>query len=44
MGRLIGVGRLSHNALARETRLNRGLEPAIARYDYVLIACPPSLM
>ncbi len=31
------------NELARETRLRKALEPAIERYDYILIDCPPSL-
>ncbi len=29
--------------LARETRLKRALEPLHARFDYILIDCPPSL-
>jgi chromosome partitioning protein len=29
--------------LARETRLTRTLAPALERYEYVLIDCPPSL-
>jgi len=31
------------NELARETYLSKALEPVIARYDYILIDCPPSL-
>jgi chromosome partitioning protein len=31
------------SAIARETRLRRALEPVAARYDYILIDCPPSL-
>jgi len=31
------------NELARETRLKKGLEPVIDRYDYILVDCPPSL-
>lgn len=30
-------------AISRETRLKRALEPEAARYDYILIDCPPSL-
>ncbi len=29
--------------LAREQRLRRALEPVIARYDFILMDCPPSL-
>ena len=31
------------NELARESRLKRALEPVAARYDYLLVDCPPSL-
>ena len=31
------------NELARESRLQEALEPLLARYDYILIDCPPSL-
>jgi len=31
------------NELARESRLKRALEPVSARYDYMLVDCPPSL-
>ncbi len=31
------------NELARESRLKRALEPVSARYDYLLVDCPPSL-
>jgi chromosome partitioning protein len=29
--------------LARESRLKKGLDPVVERYDYILIDCPPSL-
>lgn len=29
--------------LARETRLQKALEPLTSRYDYILVDCPPSL-
>ena len=31
------------NELARETRLKKGLESVLDRYDYILVDCPPSL-
>lgn len=31
------------NALAREGRLKKALEPLIERYDYIMVDCPPSL-
>jgi chromosome partitioning protein len=31
------------NELARESRLKKGLEPLVERYDYILVDCPPSL-
>jgi chromosome partitioning protein len=31
------------NEMARETRLKKALDPLEARYDYILIDCPPSL-
>ena len=31
------------NELARESRLKKGIEPLIDRYDYILVDCPPSL-
>jgi len=31
------------NELARESRLRKGLQPVLERFDYILIDCPPSL-
>ena len=31
------------NLMAREHRLQKGLEPLVSQYDYILIDCPPSL-
>ena len=31
------------SALSREGRLKKALDPVIARYDYILVDCPPSL-
>jgi chromosome partitioning protein len=31
------------NELARESRMTKGLQPVLDRYDYILIDCPPSL-
>jgi chromosome partitioning protein len=31
------------NEMARETRLKTALAPIVARYDYILVDCPPSL-
>ncbi|MCS7232925.1 MAG: AAA family ATPase [Synergistetes bacterium] len=31
------------NAVSRETRLKRGLEGLVDRYDYIFMDCPPSL-
>ncbi len=31
------------NELARESKLRKALKPALARYDYIFLDCPPSL-